>query len=103
MSTHAKKDDKQSTIVAVNMVNNIICTLNNTITTQFHDKLTIVTEATDQLYHILGLKTEHIMELGKYFVQNEAKVSVFLALPEKEHKDYAFNFYRLCVDLSTSL
>lgn len=88
MSTYAKKDDKQSTIVAVNRVNNMICTLNNTIATQFCDKLTIVTEATDQLHYILGLKTEHnIMELGEYFVQNEAKVSVFLSLQEEEHKD----------------
>ena len=85
------------------MVNNMIHTLNDTITTQFHDKLTVVAEATDQLYHIPGLKTEHIVELGEYFAKNEAKVSVFLSLQEEECKMYAFKLYRLCVDLSTSL
>ena len=85
------------------MVNNTIHTLNNTITTQFHDKLTVVAEATDQLYHILGLEMEHIVELGKYFAKNEAKASAFLSLREEEHKVYAFKLYRLCVDLSMLL
>ena len=85
------------------MVNNTICTLNNTIATQFCDKLTVVTEVTDQLYHIPGLEMEHIMELGEYFAKNEAKASVFLSLREEECKVYAFKLYRLCVDLSTLL
>ena len=79
------------------MVNNSIQTLNDIIATQFHDKLTVVSSATDQLYQIPGFETEHIVELGEYFSQNESKTSVFISLQQKEHIAYAFKLYnQLC-------
>ena len=79
------------------MVNNSIWTLNDTIATQFRDKLTMISSATDQLYQISGFKTEHIIELGEYFSQNESKASVFISLWQKERIAYAFKLYnKLC-------
>ena len=95
--TTALKDDKRSNVVAINMVNNSIQTLNDTIATQFRDKLTVISSATDQLYQIPGFETEHIVELGEYFSQNESKASVFISLRQEERIAYAFKLYnQLC-------
>ena len=82
-------DDKRSNVVAINAVNNLIRTLNNTITTQFHDKLTVVSTTTGQLYQVPGLTSE----LGEYFAMNESRASIFLSLWQEERAAYAQKLY----------
>ena len=89
----ATTDDKRSNVVAINAVNNSIRTLNDTITTQFCDKLTVVSTATGQLYQVPGLTSEQIMELGEYFAMNESRASVFLSLRQEERAAYAQKLY----------
>ena len=91
----ATTDDKWSNVVVINAVNNSIQTLNNTITTQFRNKLTVVSTATGQLLvsQVPGLTSEQIMELGKYFSMNKSRTSILLSLQQEERAAYAQKLY----------
>ncbi|KAG9312370.1 hypothetical protein JVU11DRAFT_6743 [Chiua virens] len=77
--------NKTLDLPSINMVTNSITNLTDAIRTSFRDKLSVIGEATQQLYHLEpALPAEQVVIVGEHFMEHETKAQFFLSLKSAE-------------------
>ncbi|KAG9311586.1 hypothetical protein JVU11DRAFT_7795 [Chiua virens] len=79
-------------VPSITMVTSSIANLTDTVWSSFCDKLTVITQAMQQLYSLeLAPSPEQILAIGEYFAEpeNEGKAQLFLNFQAAQHVAYA--------------
>ena len=95
-ATHGSQDENRNQLIAIHTMNSAIQNVRDTITTGFRNSLSVVSDATKELYNVPGFKSnsDKVLVVAEFFASNKNRASMFLSFHPEEHAVYVERIYK---------